>query len=138
MKASLIILATSVALALTGPLQKKAIVTDTVVELVITTIVPAPLTTTTYHQTTSQKNSPTSIATIKEQEAKNTQTVAEPAAKPSPSEVKDTADMSFEDTSVYHHNIHRSNHSAPDVSYDDTYAGYAAQTAKNCKFAHDV
>lgn len=39
---------------------------------------------------------------------------------------------------LYHHNVHRTNHSAPALTYDDTLAGYAAQLAKTCVFKHDT
>lgn len=48
------------------------------------------------------------------------------------------ATSSFAEMATYHHNIHRANHSASDISYDDTYAGYAATVAASCVFAHDL
>ncbi|KAI1339171.1 scp-like extracellular protein [Xylariaceae sp. FL0016] len=39
---------------------------------------------------------------------------------------------------LYHHNLHRANHSAPEMTYSDKFAGYAANTAATCKFAHDM
>ena len=44
----------------------------------------------------------------------------------------------YASTAVYQHNLHRFNHSAPDVSYSDTYASYAQITAQKCVFAHDL
>jgi hypothetical protein len=44
----------------------------------------------------------------------------------------------YASTVVYHHNIHRRNHSSPDVVNDATLAGYAATVASSCKFAHDL
>ncbi|KAH8908163.1 PR-1-like protein [Coniochaeta sp. PMI_546] len=44
----------------------------------------------------------------------------------------------YASTAVYHHNLHRLNYSAPAVEWSDTYAGYAAQTAAKCVFAHDL
>ena len=41
-------------------------------------------------------------------------------------------------TAVYHHNIHRTNNSAPAMTWGSTYAGYAATVAASCKFAHDL
>lgn len=40
--------------------------------------------------------------------------------------------------SVIAHNLHRANHSAPSVEWSDRIAGYAANTAASCKFAHDM
>ncbi|KAK8074448.1 hypothetical protein PG997_009111 [Apiospora hydei] len=39
---------------------------------------------------------------------------------------------------VNSHNQHRSNHSAPEAQWDDRIAGYAANTAASCKYAHDM
>lgn len=36
------------------------------------------------------------------------------------------------------HNIHRANHSAPALTYNTQLAGYAAQVAASCVFAHDL
>ena len=44
----------------------------------------------------------------------------------------------YASTAVYHHNLHRMNYSAPALEWSQTYADYAAQTAANCKFAHDL
>ncbi|ROW16446.1 hypothetical protein VPNG_02867 [Cytospora leucostoma] len=44
----------------------------------------------------------------------------------------------FAGTATYHHNVHRTNNSAPSVTYDDTYASYASTVAASCKFAHDL
>lgn len=44
----------------------------------------------------------------------------------------------FASTAVYHHNIHRANNSAPDVTWGDTYATYAQSVSASCKFAHDL
>jgi len=39
---------------------------------------------------------------------------------------------------VHHHNIHRANHTSPDVTWDDTLASTAADIAASCVYAHDV
>lgn len=44
----------------------------------------------------------------------------------------------YASTMLYHHNVHRSNHSSPDLTWSDTLAGYAAQAASKCVFAHDL
>ncbi|KJR86124.1 SCP-like extracellular protein [Sporothrix schenckii 1099-18] len=44
----------------------------------------------------------------------------------------------FGSTAVYHHNLHRSNHSAPAVSWNSDLASYAATVAATCVFAHDL
>ncbi|RDW66927.1 hypothetical protein BP5796_09676 [Coleophoma crateriformis] len=44
----------------------------------------------------------------------------------------------FDSTCTYHHNIHRSNHSATAATYDATIAGYAKTLADTCVYGHDV
>lgn len=39
---------------------------------------------------------------------------------------------------INEHNVHRANHSAPALEWDDTLAGYAQITANKCVFAHDM
>jgi len=41
-------------------------------------------------------------------------------------------------TLLYHHNVHRSNHSAPALTWGDDLAGFALQSAKKCVFEHDL
>jgi len=41
-------------------------------------------------------------------------------------------------TVLYHHNIHRCNHSAPALTYNEEIAGYAATLAATCNFHHDL
>jgi len=60
-----------------------------------------------------------------------------PAPAPAPEE-PDTDSDSYEGVMLKHHNIHRSNHSAPDLSWDSTLAGYAKTIAEGCVFAHDM
>lgn len=45
---------------------------------------------------------------------------------------------SFEQIALDVHNAHRANNSAAALTYDDTYAGYAATLAARCTFEHDV
>lgn len=59
-------------------------------------------------------------------------TAAAPPAVASP------ASGDYKSTVLFHHNVHRSNHSAPALTYDDTLAGYAAELAKTCVFKHDT
>ncbi|KAI9813974.1 MAG: hypothetical protein M1827_003438 [Pycnora praestabilis] len=39
---------------------------------------------------------------------------------------------------LYHHNVHRANHSASDLTWDDGLASIAAGTAASCVYAHDT
>ncbi|KAK5132478.1 hypothetical protein LTR08_009024 [Meristemomyces frigidus] len=45
---------------------------------------------------------------------------------------------SYQEITVYHHNIHRSNHSAPDLAWDAGLASTAATIAASCVYAHNV
>lgn len=56
-----------------------------------------------------------------------------PASTEDPSEAGD-----YITEAVSRHNMHRSNHSAPDVTWSDELAGYAADTAATCVFEHDM
>ncbi|KAK3937603.1 putative scp-like extracellular protein [Diplogelasinospora grovesii] len=44
----------------------------------------------------------------------------------------------FASTALYHHNIHRFNHSAPALTWGESYASYAATIAANCVFQHNM
>jgi len=44
----------------------------------------------------------------------------------------------YAETMLYHHNVHRSNHSSGALSWSGALASYAAQTASKCVFAHDL
>jgi hypothetical protein len=62
-----------------------------------------------------------------------------PAPAPAPvKEAAPAAPTDYQSTILYHHNIHRANHSAADLSWGDSYAGYALETAQKCKFEHDL
>lgn len=39
---------------------------------------------------------------------------------------------------VYSHNLHRANHSSPDVTWSDDLYNCALEVAQTCKYAHDV
>ncbi|RFU77860.1 hypothetical protein TARUN_4361 [Trichoderma arundinaceum] len=70
--------------------------------------------------------------------------VAKPSPKPSPSPspapkpASSSSGGSYQSAMVNEHNIHRANHSAPALEWDDTLAGYAQITAQGCVFAHDM
>lgn len=44
----------------------------------------------------------------------------------------------YKSTCLYHHNVHRANHSSPALVYDDQLAAYALQVANSCIFAHNL
>jgi uncharacterized protein YkwD len=74
-------------------------------------------------------------------------TTAAPAAAssaaPSPAPIGDSGNglptgTDFESKVIYHHNIHRQNHSADNAVYDSTIAGYAETVANSCVYAHNL
>lgn len=46
------------------------------------------------------------------------------------------APTDYKGIAVYHHNLHRSNHSAPDLEWDDGLASSAQIIAETCVYAH--
>ena len=67
-----------------------------------------------------------------------------PAPSPSPSPSAGGTPPSapggsgYSDIAVYHHNLHRSNHSAPDVAWDSALESTAAKIAATCVYAHNT
>jgi uncharacterized protein YkwD len=61
-----------------------------------------------------------------------------PAPPPVVEQVNPPQGGNLADIGVYHHNIHRVNHSAPALSWSDSLASYAAQAAGRCVFEHDT
>lgn len=154
MKPSVLLAATTGVMASAGPLHKRQhVVTDVVVAYHTVTVTgggqpastpeptPAP-----EPEAPATSEAPVVVVktTVKADAPKAEPTVAAaspvaqapakaPAADPpkaSPSDMPSVA--------VAAHNRHRSNHSAPAVEWLDEIAGYAANTAATCKFAHDM
>jgi hypothetical protein len=46
--------------------------------------------------------------------------------------------LNYADTVILHHNIHRANHSAPDLTYDRDLETIAKTIASTCVFAHSM
>lgn len=44
----------------------------------------------------------------------------------------------FIQNSLYHHNVHRHNHSAPDVTWSESLASAAQQLANSCNYGHNT
>ncbi|KAL7948460.1 CAP domain-containing protein [Trichoderma barbatum] len=66
---------------------------------------------------------------------------ASPSSSPKPAAPAAPAAPSgsdYKSLMVNEHNIHRANHSAPALEWDDTLAGYAKTIAQGCVFAHDM
>lgn len=47
-------------------------------------------------------------------------------------------DSDYKGQALYHHNVHRSNHSAANVGWDSNLENYARQLAKSCVFEHNT
>lgn len=150
-----LILLSGAAIALAGPIIQKRevdVVVETVVETVVdyytvtqsvttdaaaatSTPVETPVVTVTVAPTTTPQ---AAKAAAEVQVTTSSSAAAEVQSTSSSSSAAAASPTSFADIAVYQHNIHRANHSAPDVTYGDTYAGYAATVAASCKFAHDL
>lgn len=146
MKSTLIMLS-GAAIAMAGPVENRdvdivvetAVVVETVYDYYTVTQAftppPAPPTT---------SSTPVVVVTVTADATSSSSTevakaaVAAATTSSTSSASTAAATSSFADMAVYHHNIHRTNHSASAISYDDTYAGYAATVAASCVFAHDL
>ncbi|KAG9259012.1 CAP domain-containing protein [Emericellopsis atlantica] len=191
MKASMFLAATGAALAVASPirvpLDKRAMETDWVVEVVTVTVTagqepagvfyevptsttsvevveptvvpqektqslpkkkpqpeaPAPVITTVVVPQPSAEPQPepepqpetTTAAPEPAPEPETTTAEPEPTTAPAPEE---PSTDSYEGVMLKQHNVHRSNHSAPALSWDSTLAGYAKTIAEGCVFAHDM
>ncbi|KAI1273733.1 CAP domain-containing protein [Xylaria sp. FL0933] len=158
MKSSIFLAATSAAMALANPLDKRVLETEVVVEYYTVTVTGnAPEATPTQvkfrphtkptEETPVEQPAPTTtsqpvvIVTVTPEETKPTTTAKPSTVVNTAAQASDSASSegdSFESVAVYHHNIHRSNHSSPEVTWNSEIAGYAANTAATCKFAHDM
>ncbi|CAK7201628.1 hypothetical protein SEUCBS139899_004337 [Sporothrix eucalyptigena] len=66
------------------------------------------------------------------------ETTAAAQAQTTTAQAASSQPTDYGSTAVYHHNLHRSNHSAPAVSWNSDLASYAATVAASCVFAHDL
>lgn len=57
---------------------------------------------------------------------------------PSPQPAPAAAPAGYSGAVEYYHNLHRTNHSAPAIVWNQTLADWAANTASTCVFAHDM
>jgi len=60
------------------------------------------------------------------------------SAAPAPSPVAQSIGTDYNSRALYHHNIHRANHSAVDLKWDDNLASSAQEVASSCVYAHNV
>nr|POF17733.1 putative pathogenesis-related protein [Quercus suber] len=65
-------------------------------------------------------------------------TIASPSPSADSTSESSAKPTSYEEIAVYHHNIHRANHSAPDIAWSDDLASTAATIAASCVYAHDT
>ncbi|KAI2614972.1 PR-1-like protein [Hypoxylon sp. NC1633] len=113
-----------------------------VVVVTVTPDAPAPQPTTSIPEpavvvvteTYQAPSAPTTVASPVE-EAPAATSPATPTATSAP---EDPAGDDYPSMAVYRHNLHRSNHSAPEITWSDKLAGYASNTAATCHFAHDM
>lgn len=166
MKSSLVILGASALFATASPIDKRAYETVWDYEVVTVTVTagsepsgavflenPAPVPTE-HKKQRPQKPDPVPVVTTvveapqpEPTTATPEPTVVEPVVEePVVEEPKSTAPAisgdipltDFKQAVLDHHNIHRANHSAPALVWDETLAGYAENTANGCVFAHDM
>lgn len=62
----------------------------------------------------------------------------EPPQNEGSSSVSGSPDGDFQSRVLYHHDIHRVNHSASGISWSDTLASIAQETAERCIYEHDT
>lgn len=104
-----------------------------------TTVVVTPTTSSTTPEavvvtTVQAAAEPTTTAAAATTEAKTTST----SAKATSTTAAAAEPTDYSSTAIYHHNIHRSNHSAPAASWDSELASYAATVASSCVYGHDL
>ncbi|KAH8164201.1 hypothetical protein CIB48_g4065 [Xylaria polymorpha] len=160
MKSSIFLAATGAALALSNPLNKRVWETDVVTEYYTVTVTgdaPKPTPTNVkvrphtrpyQQQPPVEQPEPTTtsqavviVTVTPEAEPTTTTQKQEPTTVDTPAQATNQVPAegdSFQSEALYHHNIHRSNHSSPAVSWNPEIAGYAGNTAATCKFAHDM
>jgi uncharacterized protein YkwD len=87
----------------------------------------APVITVTPEAAPAASSTPVAAPIVAAQTSASPVAVA-PAASPS----------DYASSAVFYHNQHRSNHSSPDIAWNQTLADWAGKTAKTCVFAHDM
>ena len=102
---------------------------------------PVPVVTVTKGaETQPEPTNPSVVTVVKSEPQPNPTTEAPTAKQPSADEPKSVApsDDDFQGAGIYHHNLHRANHSVPEVTWNDRIAGYASNSAAECVFKHDM
>ncbi|KAK2787523.1 hypothetical protein FQN51_003154 [Onygenales sp. PD_10] len=156
MRGSLLLSALCAASAMATPVMKRAYVTDltvvTVTEYVTRGAAPTPapeqppadqggyqppvVVTKTKHKHPSK--APVATKPVQTYKPKPEPTYA-PAPKPEPQPTYAPPPANnYQSRVLKHHNIHRANHSAPDLTWSDSLAAAAQTLAQRCVFEHDV
>ena len=98
---------------------------------------PTAVTTSTEAAPTTTEAAPTTTPTSTEAAPTTTETPQSTKQAPTTTE-SGSVPTSYSEITVYHHNIHRSNHSAPTIEWSDDLASSAATIADSCVYAHNV
>ncbi|KAK5991289.1 putative pathogenesis-related protein [Cladobotryum mycophilum] len=150
MKSSLILVTAGALMAAAGPVGKRAYKTEYIKEVVTVTVTAgdyqaqaqptAQPTNAVYVQNTPPVASSLDRIRPSEQNSKPRPTYAPAVPKPNPPvavpSTKPTDD--YQSIMLHQHNLHRSNHSAPNLGWDNTLAQYAKNIATGCVFKHDM
>lgn len=165
MKSSMMVVIGAAALALGSPLEKRKMETSWVMEYYTVTVTgtesakptlfwgqkhrpdttsnPVVVVTVTPEAPAPEPTTPQPTVVVVTETAKaapepTSQKPVEQAPAPSASPAPAPAGDDYASVAVERHNIHRSNHSAPEVTWSDRLAGYALKTASTCKMVHDM
>ena len=162
MRSAFIAAAALAATVLAVPYEKRGVVTNTAVDVVyvtdFTTVTagaakPTAETVKAYHQPKKpswwgQPHKQPHQHKHKHTHAKDTTTWAAPttsAAPPPPPKTPTSqhsapasAPTDYASKVVLHHNVHRANHSAPNIAWDANLEASAKQVADSCVYAHNV
>lgn len=141
MRSSLAITALCATLAIAGPV-KRALITDWVYETVTVTVTGSAVdAVATSEGRFFPDGNPWSAWTAQPTQAAPTVTVVPvntPSPSSSPAPVSNPNLSDYASAALLQHNLHRRNHSSPDVNWDDGLANIAKQIAETCVYAHNT
>ncbi|TAQ88471.1 hypothetical protein B7494_g3186 [Chlorociboria aeruginascens] len=151
------------ALVIASPLRQRDIEYDLVTEIVIVTVTegdvkPPDPTTAIVFTTVYVDPVVTPTITLSPSPTVEPTPIDPPASTPAPPIVSSTTSSSsvtvpsstyavpppnasptdYISSAIFYHNVHRANHSAAAVTWDDTLASYAQGVAQTCVFAHNL
>ncbi|KAI9873925.1 MAG: hypothetical protein M1830_010385 [Pleopsidium flavum] len=137
MRSSTLVSALFIAGALSSPiLQKRHYVTE--VEIVtVTDYITQVFVAATAAATTSAAASVIQYHQAPSSQAPAPAPSSSSSAAPAPSPVAESTGTDYNSLALHHHNIHRTNHSADALTWDDNLASYAQQVASSCVYAHN-